>query len=378
MAGDEAVGWVALRSVSGVGDVLGRKLVERFGDPCAVLAAPPEELRAAGCPAPVVGELLCAATRAASAREIERVHAAGARIVGLADEEYPALLRELYDAPLFLIAKGRPLGTAPAVAIVGARRATAYGLDVARRLAEGLADAGVVVVSGLARGIDGAAHEGALQGRGATVGVLGCGIDVVYPPEHGELADRIVATGTLLSERPVGAAPLPGHFPARNRILAGMSRGTVVIEAAERSGSLITARLANESGREVFAVPGRIDSPLSAGAHLLIRQGATLARHVDDVLAEIVPALRARAVPAPGSEDSASTAAAGAGPTAALVLRTLAAGPASVDEIIQSSGLPAAEIIASMLDLELRGAVRDVGGRQFQLTGRFAGVPGLQ
>jgi DNA processing protein len=379
MAGvEDAAWWVALRATPGIGDVVGRRLCERFGGPCEVLAVTPEDLVAAGCPAAAAGELGRAATLRAAEREVARIRDAGARVVGLAAAEYPALLRELYDAPLYLIAKGRPLTAEPAVAIVGARRATPYGLAIARQLAEGLAHAGVAVVSGLARGIDGAAHEGALAARGSTFAVLGSGIDVIYPREHAELAERIVAGGTLLSERPVGTAPLAGHFPARNRILAGMSRGTVVIEAAERSGSLITARLANESGREVFAVPGRVDSPLSHGAHLLIREGATLVRAVDDVLDEIVPALRARALLEASSAGAPSGTVADVGRVTALVLEALAAGPASVDEIIEASGLSASEILASVLDLELRGVLREVAGRQFQLTGRFAGVSGLQ
>ena len=204
------------------------------------------------------------------------------------------LLAQLGDAPLYLIARGERLIDAPALAIVGARHATSYGRDIAARFAEELAQAGVTVVSGLARGIDGAAHAGALRGGGHTVAVLGSGIDVVYPPEHTELAAEIVRSGTLLSERPLGTAPLAEHFPARNRIIAGMTHGTLVVEAAERSGSQITARLAIDQGREVFAVPGRIDSPLSVGTHRLIQEGAKLVGNVDDILAEMVPALRAR------------------------------------------------------------------------------------
>jgi DNA processing protein len=352
MAGaDDAAAWIALRAARGVGDVAGRKLLERFGHPSAVPDVDADALATAHA-------------------EVERIAAAGARLVALDDDEYPALLRQLHDAPLYLIAKGAPLGSGPAVAIVGARRATPYGLDVARGLAEALAAAGVAVVSGLARGIDGAAHEGALRGRGMTVAVLGSGVDVVYPPEHRELAADVAAHGTLVSERPMGTAPLPSHFPARNRILAGMTSGTIVIEAAERSGSLITARLANDGGREVFAVPGRIDSPLSAGAHLLIREGATLIRDAEDVLQQITPALRARAAAVP--EARAVTL------EDAGIVAALAGGPASPDDLIRQIGRPASEIIAALLDLELRGVVQRRSGRQFQLTGRFAGVGRLQ
>ena len=373
---DEATAWVALRAAPGVGDVTGRKLVDHFGGPRAIQAASADQLAAVGCArglADVLGERHALA---AARLEVERIAAVGARLVALDDPEYPVALRELRDAPLYLIAKGARLLEGPAVAIVGARRATPYGLEIARHLAEDLAQAGVTVVSGLARGIDGAAHEGALAVRGCTLAVLGSGIDVIYPREHLSLAERVIGTGTLLSERPVGAAPLAAHFPARNRILAGMTQGTVVIEAAERSGSLITARLANENGREVFAVPGRIDSPLSFGAHLLIREGATLVRSVEDVLEQITPALRARAA-RPGTTIAGGDA--GASDSAdGRVLELLVAGSVSIDELIRGSARPAHEILACVLDLELRGVVRQLPGRQFQLTGRFAGVGGLQ
>ncbi len=352
MAGvGDAAAWIAFRTANG--DVRGRALLAER-DPASAAHD---------------------ATTLAEARdELARITAAGARAVTLDDPEYPPLLRQLRDAPLYLTARGEPLVDGPAVAIVGARRATPYGLDVARRLAEGLADAGVTVVSGMARGIDGAAHEGALAARGRTVAVLGCGIDVVYPPEHRELAERIAASGTLLAERPVGSPPLPKHFPARNRILAGMTQGTVVVEAAERSGSLITARLANEAGREVFAVPGRIDSQLSGGAHLLIREGAMLVTSVDDILAEIAPALRARASrPQAGSDPEPS-----GPPEASGLLAALAGGAAGVDELIRATQRSAPEILAILLDLELRGAIRQLPGRQFELTGRFAGAGALQ
>jgi DNA processing protein len=377
MAGtDEAAAWVALRTAPGVGDVTGRRLVNHFGGPLAVSAASPEQLRAVGC-TPALADMLSQRHTLAAARiEVERMVAIGARLVALDDPEYPPLLRELRDAPLYLIAKGACSLAGPAVAIVGARRATSYGIGIAHRLAEGLAYAGVTVVSGLARGIDGAAHEGALAARGCTIAVLGSGIDVIYPREHLGLAERVAGTGVLLSERPLGTAPLAANFPARNRILAGMTQGTVVIEAAERSGSLITARLANESGREVFAVPGSIDSPLSFGAHLLIREGATLVRDVEDVLEQIAPALHARGLETGARVAGRATPEAGA--THERILELLLGGAVSVDELIRSSGRLVPEILASVLDLELRGVVRQLPGRQLQLTSRFAGVGRLQ
>ncbi len=376
--GGDGTEWLLLRAAPGVSHALARKLVEACGRIDAIRETPAARLAALGAPAGLLGHLDDAAARAEAARELDRIAAADARLVTIVNAEYPEILRQLRDAPLYLIAKGEPLLEGPAIAIVGARRATAYGLDAARRLATELADAGIAIVSGLARGIDGAAHEGALAGRGRTVAVLGSGIDVVYPAEHTALAARIVAEGTLLSEHPVGTAPLPPHFPARNRILAGMTQGTIVIEAAERSGSLITARLANEYGREVFAVPGRIDSPLSAGAHLLIRDGATLVRDVGDVLEQVAPALRSRAGTSRGGAVGTGSDVAPEGGRADLVVAALANGPASVDDLIRQLGLEAGEILAMLLDLELSGVLRQVGGRQYQLTGRFAGVGGLQ
>lgn len=373
---DEAGAWVALRSAAGVGDVIGRQLLSAFGSPRAVWEAEPTALLAAGCSPAVMGALGDREALTVAGVEVERIAAVGARVVALDDPEYPPLLRELRDAPLYLVARGAPLVTAPAVAIVGARRATPYGHEVARSLAEGLAHAGVTVVSGLARGIDGAAHEGALAANGCTVAVLGSGIDVIYPREHRGLAERVIGSGTLLSERPVGSAPLPSHFPARNRILAGMTQGTVVVEAAEHSGSLITARLANEGGREVFAVPGRIDSPLSFGSHLMIREGATLVRSVEDVLDQIAPALRARGA---GGATLASAASPSRGDgDESRVLEILAGGAVTIDDVIRLSGRPAAEIIAEMLDLEVRGVVRQLPGRHIELKDRFAGLGRFQ
>lgn len=297
-----------------------------------------------------------------AAAEEERIATLGARLVPYTADEYPTLLREFPGGPLYLVVRGEPLDEGPALAVVGARHATPYGLDVASRLAEELAQAGVTVVSGLARGIDAAAHSGALRGGGHTTAVLGSGVDVIYPPEHVSLAEDILRAGTLISELPCGAPPLAEHFPARNRIIAGMTHGTLVVEAAERSGSQITARLALDHGREVFAVPGRIDSPLSVGTHRLIQEGAKLVGGIDDVVVEIAPALRARAprvAPAAGpvGEDEP-------------LLPLLAAGPLAADELIRRSGLAPASVLARILDLELRGILVQLPGKHFQLASR--------
>ncbi len=369
---DEVAGWIALRSAHGVGDVAARRLLAHFGSVRAVLSASEPALVAAG-----LNEAVARAVRAArqgerqAADEVARLAAIGARVIPCTDDEYPSLLAQLPDAPLYLVARGERLLDAPAVAVVGARHATPYGKDVASRFAEELAQAGVTVVSGLARGIDGAAHAGALRGGGHTVAVLGCGIDVVYPPEHTELTAAIVASGTLLSERPLGTPPLAEHFPARNRIIAGMTHGTLVVEAAEHSGSQITARLALDQGREVFAVPGRIDSPLSVGTHRLIQQGAKLVGSVDDVLAEIVPALRARGfATAPSASDATSWRGDARPIQDDALVPLLTAGPLAADELIRQSGLPAAQVLTRILELELRGVLMQLPGKQFQLTHR--------
>jgi DNA processing protein len=401
---DEVAGWVALRAAAGIGDVIGRRLVARFGDPRAALAATRTELAEAGFGAEIARGL-AAGDLGTAAAEVARTEKAGGRVVPFTAPEYPALLRAVADAPLYLVARGEPVPSGPAIAVVGSRRATLYGRDVARRLAEDLAQAGVVVVSGLALGVDGAAHAGALAGGGQTVAVLGSGIDVVYPAEHRDLAEAIVGSGTLLSERPVGTPPLPAHFPARNRIIAGMTHGTVVVEAGERSGALITARLALEYDREVFAVPGRIDSPLAIGPHRLIQEGAKLAGCLDDVLAEIAPALHARASEAgaglgggaaTGADGPLAGAQAGAGAAADVgqaalqssapgtgaargagwaqldesFLALMAGGPVALDRLVRETGLPPAEVLGKVLDLELRGVVQQLPGGQLQIARR--------
>jgi len=216
------------------------------------------------------------------------------KTVWLTDPDYPALLREIHDPPARLYVNGQ-LPSEPMIAIVGSRHATPYGRRTAHRLARDLSDAGVVVVSGLARGIDAAAHRGALEGKSPTVAVMATGLDRIYPPEHAELAQAIAASGAVITEAENGTLPLPGRFPVRNRIISGLSLGVVVVEAAQRSGALITARMAAEQGREVFCVPGSIENPLAIGGHQLIKDGAKLVQTVEDVLDEFADLARARA-----------------------------------------------------------------------------------
>ena len=276
----------------------------------------------------------------------------GFRFLGRSVPEYPPLLRELHDAPpgLFLRGAGEnELLVRPSVAIVGARACSSYGAQVARLLGRELGAAGLVVVSGLARGVDSEAHRGALESGGVTVAVLGCGVDRDYPAAHAQLASRICEAGLVLSEYAPGVEPAPWRFPARNRIIAGLAAATVIVEARERSGALITADFALEAGREVFAVPGEITSSLSAGTNALIRLGATPLTSTGDVLDAL--GIAAPDVPAPE-----------VGENATVVLGALADRPAGADELARTTGLDAAAVATALAELELAGAVAEADG----------------
>ncbi len=284
----------------------------------------------------------------------------GRSIVTLGDPGYPPLLLEAGDPPLLLYVQGRvELLAAESIAIVGSRNPTPQGRETARAMAAALSDAGLGVVSGLALGIDAAAHEGALSGPGSTVAVVGTGLDRVYPRAHHALAHRITEIGVMVSELPLGAPPLAPHFPQRNRIIAGLSRGTLVVEAALQSGSLITARLAAEAGREVFAVPGSIHSPLARGCHALIQQGAKLVLGVDDVLAELRPMTAPRRAPS-------ATAAEPDDP----LLAAMGYDPIGLDALSARTGDDAATLSARLLEFELGGRVARLPGQLFQRIAR--------
>ena len=313
----------------------------------------------------------------APADDMRRAENAGARLVRHGDAAYPERLRAIPDPPPVLYARGSPetAGYA-AVGVVGTRAPSEYGREMTRLLCRGLAAAGIVVVSGMARGIDGEAHETALSAGGATVAVLGSGVDVAYPPEHRDLCRRIEENGAVLSEHPPGTPPLPHHFPARNRIISGLSLGVVVVEATERSGSLITARWALEQGREVFAVPGPAGSSRSRGPHRLIREGAKLVEDVADIIEEIAPQLAAEPAFAPGPSTSAADGPADAsggrvpleGPARAILL-DLEAGPLQVDDVIRRTGLPAQQVCEVLLEMELQGLLRQLPGMRYALKG---------
>jgi len=308
----------------------------------------------------------------------ESIHDETVRALGRGDAEYPALLRPSPSAPATLHVRGRLVeGDALAVAVVGSRRATAYGLAVAETMAADLAARGVTIVSGFARGVDSAAHRGALRVGGRTIAVLGSGVDVVYPPENRRLADEIAERGALVSQFPSGTPPLPHNFPTRNGVIAGMSLAVVVVEAAERSGSLITARLAAEMGREVLAVPGRVTAPESRGANRLIQDGAALALGWEDVVAALPDRWKACIDMAANIDPAAKATPAGAAAVAwrgaaegepsgyTKILALLGEDPVDIDRVIERSGLGAARVSAALLDLELNGRVRQIEGKRF-------------
>jgi DNA processing protein len=333
-------------------------LVRHFGSPSAVLGASEDALVAAGASAEVAAAIRGADGRAA--REMSRVQALGGRIVPREAADYPRLLREIPDPPLALTLRGS-LDAGPCVAIVGARRASEYGRRVAFEIARDLARAGITIVSGLANGIDAAAHRGALEAGGRTLAVLGTGIDVVYPSWHAELAASVAAHGALVTEFPSGTPPLRFHFPRRNRVISGLSHGTIVVEATEDSGSLLTAAHANEQGRAVFAVPGRLGSALHHGPHRLIREGARLIRGAEDVLEELAPQLGAVL-----AARRAAAAVAGLSAAEQSLLAAIERDGLHVDEVIRRAAVPAEQVLETLLALELRGLVSQLPGKRFR------------
>jgi DNA processing protein len=358
--------FVVLNLIENVGPVRVRQLLEVFGDAPSILrASRPQLLRVKG-----IGEEIAAAIAdwektVDLAAELKRIEEFGCQIVTQNDENYPALLREIYDPPIVLYVKGNLLPKDKnAVSMVGSRMTTHYGMEVARKLGYQLAYLGVTVVSGGARGIDSAAHQGALSAKGRTLAVLGTGINLVTPPENAKLFEQIAANGALVTQFPFNRPGDKKSFPIRNRIVAGMTLGTVVVEANLTSGALITANFANEYGRQVFAVPGRIDSPRSKGCHDLIKKGAKLCEGAEDILSEFEYLF-------PASNKPASAAEMGVLPALELseneqkVYDSLSDGEMSIDEVIRNSGLPASAASVALLSLEMKRIIRQLPGKMF-------------
>ena len=360
--------WLALARVPGLGPGSFKKLADHFADPTRALSASEAELRAVpGLERPAIDGLRSFAGWDDVRRELEKAAAVGVSVVPFSAPNYPARLKTIADPPPFLYARGKLDGAdEKLIAVVGSRSASAYGLRITADLCGGLASLGFTVVSGMARGIDGAAHEAALSAGGRTIAVLGSAVDVIYPPEHERLYHRIHAQGAVVSELPIGTPPIAFNFPARNRLISGLALGVVVVEATEKSGSLITAALALEQGREVFAVPGEAGASRSRGTHRLIRQGAKRVERVEDVIEEIAPQLAGRAAARP--EPLRPVLPANASAEARRVFEMVLSGPVQIDEVIESSGLTPAKVSEVLLDLEIKGMLKQLPGKRFQVA----------
>jgi DNA processing protein len=389
---EERMAWLRLKLTPELGNRSLLRLVQHFGSPSAVLHASAAALAAVPRLKEKARSALIRKTVLRSPEaEWAMLEKEGIALLCLNDPHYPANLAAIPDPPAVLFVRG---GLEPrdliAVAVVGSRAASPMGLTFTQRLCNDLAQAGVTIVSGLALGIDSAAHRGALGGRGRTLAVLGCGLDVDYPRENARLRKEISQSGALLSEFPLGTPPAPGHFPMRNRVISGLALGVVVVEAAHRSGSLITARLALEQGREVFAVPGMAHHYRSVGPHRLLKQGAKLVESAEDVLEEIRPLVRPSWAPAPEGKTGAGGQTTPRGPAGPLeapkhpyalqlnasysaeeaaLLQALDPQPRHIDEICRSLQWPASQVMSHLLALELKGAVQQLPGKYFVCKG---------
>lgn len=358
---------LTLNAVRGIGTVLHRRLLSRFGSIDRILAAPESALQEVRGIGPAIsGELREAVKKGTGAREIEQSEKEGIRILTLEDPEYPAPLKSIYDAPLVLYVRGT---LAPedlvSIALVGSRKPTYYGSTIAERLAVGLAERGVTVVSGLARGIDTAAHRGALKAKGRTLAVLGSGLLRLYPEENVKLAGQIAEQGAVISELPLRTPPDARNFPRRNRIVSGLSLGVCVVEAKLKSGALITSSWALDQGKEVYAVPGKVDAPHAQGCHALLKQGAKLVETVEDIFDELGPYVDRLRPAARGSAAGAGRPAPSLGAQEALLFECLSTDPLNVDELIESTSLPPATVVGSLLMLEMKHLVRQLPGKNY-------------
>lgn len=356
--------WIGLSSIPGIGRTTFRRLVSRFGSPQHAFAATRDDLKSVDRLSDAVIDDMHAHTwREFAERELTHAREASVAIITEEDHRYPEQLRKIPDAPLYLYVRGTLTpDDGNAIAIVGTRRPTQYGLTMTRRIAHALASAGCTIISGMARGIDTSAHRGALAAQGRTIAVLGSGIDVPYPPENRGLMNEIIESGrgAVISENPFGTQPEPGYFPARNRIISGLAHGTVIIEASSDSGSLITADYTVKQGRKLFAVPGNIGSPVSRGPNNLIRQGAVLVECAQDILSAI-PGARMDADP----KNSRSETSIVLTDEEDSVFRRVTCDPKHIDVIMSEAGMTAGRINGILMTLELKGLVRQLSGKYY-------------
>jgi DNA processing protein len=376
---EETLHWLALRMVPGLGTLSTLRLLEKLKSPQDIFRSSASELEAAGLSPTQARAVASGCSFEDAVEQQQRMMKAGARLIAFGDSAYPKQLREIYDPPLLMFALGRTelLNTA-GIAVVGTRRATPYGLAAAERLSADLAKAGLTIISGMARGIDTAAHRAALAVGGLTIAVFGCGVDVLYPSENRKLYEDISKKGLLLSEFPMGAPAYPQNFPIRNRIVSGLSSGVLIVEGAQHSGSAITAKVGMDQGREVFAVPGNITSKMSWGPNLLIKQGAKLVQEWTDVTEELPVAVRRELVSKAQQkmllEDPDAVAAAvpeeGEAPVKQLARKLLStlqvAEPKELESLLETfETVSSSELIGALFDLEMSGLIRQLPGKKF-------------
>ncbi len=367
--------WIALNMIRGIGPRTANQLIDRFGSPAQVFAASRLSLEKEGLKPETIRELHDSEILEKANAEIERLERLGAVVITLEDEDYPPPLREIYDPPIALYVRGdlKKACARPCLAVVGSRRCSTYGVNAALSLSRDLAQNGLTIISGLARGIDAAAHRGALEAGGLTIAVVGTGLETTYPREHKKLEDEIAASGAVISEFPLGTPPLPQNFPYRNRVLSGLGFGVLIVEAAEHSGSLITARLAYEQGREVFAVPGNITSHTSFGPNFLIKDGAKLVQHWRDVVEELPRDVRDGILGA-GRLESGETQS-NIQPMFETVmlsdderrlLETLTTdAPAHIDQLLISTGMNSSDLMTALLGLQMKDRIKELPGRSY-------------
>jgi DNA processing protein len=364
---DSREAFIALNMIEHVGPVRVRQLLEQFGDAPAILRASRQQLLSVRSIGPDTADAIAGWEKSVDLNaEFKRIQEFGCHVLIQSDEDYPPSLREIYDPPIVLYVKGAlNAKDKNAIAIVGSRQTTHYGIEVARKFGYQLGYVGVTVVSGGARGIDTAAHQGALNAKGRTVAVLGTGINIVFPSENAELFERIAAHGAVITQFPFNRQADKQSFPIRNRIVAGMTLGTVVVEANLTSGALITANFATEYGRQIFAVPGRIDSPRSKGCHELIKKGAKLCEGAEDILSEFEYLFPASNRP-PAPNETGVVPAMTLSPNEQLVYDVLKKEEElSIDEVIRFSGLPSSAVSVALLSLEMKRLIKQLPGKMF-------------
>jgi len=367
---DSSLSWLALALTPGLASRLCARLLKRFGSPDEIFRASLPDLDGCNLPTPAAQ----AVSRKEAFKRAEKELAALRNIdrcglLNWTDPEYPKTLLQIYDPPVLLYVRGDPqVLNFPALSIVGTRKPTLYGTLMAQQLGRDLAARGLVILSGMARGIDAIGHQGAMAANGRAIGVLGTGIDICYPKENRKLYEKVLERGAILSEFPLHTHPAPENFPIRNRIVAGMPLGVIVIEGAQYSGSLITARLAMEFGREVFGVPGNVTQPVSFAPNLLIKQGAKLVTNAEDVIEELPTPVRAALVKAekPEAEQRNLILSEALNPSEKKLYELLSVDESKhIDDIMECSGLNSSEVLATLFDLEMKGVVRQSPGKQF-------------